>query len=164
MSKKKKAYKFILGKIFTYTNSLLSSNSKYIIAGVEYFFQNIFRISTSFKQLFFSMFNLSTSFVKLFSTGVILKSQVKYFKFFKKSIFNINPLVMTIRFSFVAFFKKLYAIESLNYSKRQFIFFKKLISSIKTELRYMIFKKTWEYTTKPVKRIKRRVVKLLRNL
>jgi hypothetical protein len=27
----------------------------------------------------------------------------------------------------------------------------------------MIFKKTWEYTTKPVKRIKRRVLRLIKN-
>jgi hypothetical protein len=31
-------------------------------------------------------------------------------------------------------------------------------------LRFLIFKKTWTYTTKPVKRIKRRVVKLLKNV
>jgi hypothetical protein len=44
------------------------------------------------------------------------------------------------------------------------LFLKKFMSSIKTDLKYMIFKKTWKYTTKPVKRIKRRVVKLLKNL
>jgi hypothetical protein len=110
------------------------------------------------------MLNLSTSFFKLFSTGVILRNQVKNFKFFKRSIFCINPLVMSIRFSFVPFFSKLYLIECLNYSKKQFLFLNKFISSIKTELKYMIFKKTWEYTTKPVKRIKRRVTKLLKNL
>jgi hypothetical protein len=32
------------------------------------------------------------------------------------------------------------------------------------ELKYMVFKKTWEYTTKPVKRIKRRVLKMIGNL
>ena len=164
MSKKKKLYKILLGKVFFHSNYLISSNSKYILSGIEYFFQNIFRISTSFKQLFFSLFNLPTSFIKLFSTGVILSNQVKHFKFFKKSIFSINPLVMAIRFSFVSFFKKLYAIESLNYSKKQFIFLKKFISSIKTDLKYIILKKTWEYTTKPVKRIKRRVLRLLKNL
>lgn len=71
---------------------------------------------------------------------------------------------MTIRFGFVSFFKKLYMIECLNYSKRQYMFLKKFINSIKTQLKYLVFKKTWEYTTKPVKRIKRRVVKLLKNL
>ena len=164
MSKKKKIYKVVLVKIFQYSNYLISANTKYFFEKAEYFFQNIFRISTSFKQLFFSLLNLATSFTKLFSTGVILKQQIRHFKFFKKSIFNINPLVMTIRFSFVSFFRKLYIIECLNYSKRQFMFFKKLINSLKSEIKYMIFKKTWEYTTKPVKRIKRRVVKLLKNL
>lgn len=150
--------------MFIYTDYLVSSNTLYFINKSSYFFQNIFRITTSFKQLFFSLLNLSTSFTKLFSTGVILKHQVKHFKFFKKSIFNINPLVMTIRFGFVSFFKKLYMIECLNYSKRQYMFLKKFINSIKTQLKYLVFKKTWEYTTKPVKRIKRRVVKLLKNL
>jgi len=164
MSKKKKVYKYILKKVFVYSNYLIAANSKFIIEKAEYFFQNIFRISTTFRQLFFSLFNLTTTFTKLFTTGVILGNQVKHFKFFKKSIFNINPLVMTIRFAFVSFFKKLYAIESLNYSKQQFLFLKKFMSSIKTDLKYMIFKKTWKYTTKPVKRIKRRVVKLLKNL
>lgn len=77
----------------------------------------------------------------MFSTGVILKAQVQNFKFFKRSVFAINPLVMTIRFSFVEFFKKLYLIECLNYTKRQFTFLKKFINSIKTELKYMVFRK-----------------------
>jgi hypothetical protein len=142
LSKKKKIYKILLSRILAYSNFLIASNTKYIFEKIEYFFQNIFRISTSFKQLFFSLFDLPTSFIKLFSTGVILKGQVRHFKFFKKSIFNINPLVMVIRFSFVSFFKKLYAIECLNYSKKQFLFFKKFFNSIKTEIRYMLFKKT----------------------
>lgn len=151
-------------QLFIYSNYLISTNTKYTAHKLEYFFQNIFRISTSFKQLFFSLLNLSTTFTKLFSTGVILKTQVKHFKFFKKSIFSINPLVMTIRFSFIDFFKKLYIVECLNYSKKQFLFFKKFMGSVKTQLKYMIFKKTWAYTTQPVKRVKRRVVKLLKNL
>lgn len=164
MSKKKKFFKIVLAKVFTISDYLVAGNTKYVFGGVEYFFQNIFRLSMSFKQLFFSLFNLTTTFTKLFSTGVILRNQIKFFKFFKKSIANINPLVMIIRFSFVSFFKKLYCIECLNYTKRQFMFLKKLMSSIKTELKYMVFKKAWEYTTKPVKRIKRRVVKLLKNM
>ncbi len=157
-------YKLVLSKVFTNVDYLISAKSKYMVDAREYSFQNIFRISTSFKQLFFSLFNLPTTFCKLFSTGVILRGQVQNFKFFKRSIFSINPLVMTIRFSFVPFFKKLYLIECLNYTKKQFIFLKKFINSIKTELKYMMFRKAWAYTTKPVKRIKRRVLKLLRNL
>lgn len=164
MSKKRKIHKRSLGKVFTYTDYLIASSTKYFINSSEYFFENIFRISTSFKQLFFTLFNLSTTFYKMFSAGVILKTQARQFKFFKKSIFSINPLVMTIRFAFVPFFRKLYLIECLNYSKKQFLFLKKFMNSIKTELKYMVFRKTWEYTTKPVKRIKRRVVKMLQNL
>lgn len=150
--------------MFIYTGYLISVNSKYLVDASEYFFENVFRISMSFKQLFFTLFNLSTTYCKMFSTGVILKAQTHQFKFFKKSIFSINPLVMTVRFGFVSFFKKLYLIECSNYSKKQFLFLKKFMNSIKTELKYMVFRKAWEYTTKPVKRIKRRVVKLLRNL
>jgi len=157
-------YKLTLRRIFTHNDYLIGGNTKYFIGKDSFFFQNIFRITMSFKQLFFSLLNSSTTFTKLFSTGVILKHQVRHFKFFKKSIFNINPLVMTIRYGFVPFFKKLYMIECLNYSKRQYIFLKKFINSVKTELKYLLFKKTWTYTTKPVKRIKRRVVKLLKNL
>ena len=164
MLKKKKSYKLLLKKVFIYVDYYLSKNLKFVENSVEYFFQNIFRVSTSFKQLFFSLLNLNFSFVKLFSTGVILKKQITFFKFFKKSIFNINPLVMVIRYSFVDFFKKMYILECLNYSKKQFIFLKKFFSSVKLELKYMVFKKTWIYTTKPVKRIKRRVLKMLRNL
>lgn len=164
MSKKKKIYKFVLSKIFFLSDYLIGSNTKYLVDGIEYFFQNIFRLSMSCRQLFFSLLNLTTTFTKLFSTGVILKNQVQFFKFFKKSIANINPLVMAIRYAFVPFFKKLYCIECLNYTKRQFMFLQKLLSSIKTEMKYMIFRKTWQFTTKPVKRIKRRVVKLLKNV
>lgn len=164
MSKKKKIYKIILSKVFLVADYLLSGNTTYLAKGVEYAFKNMFRISMSFRQLFFSLFNLTTTFTKLFSTGVILRSQTKVFKFFKKSVTNINPLVMVIRYSFVSFFKKLYCIESVNYTKRQFTFLRKFLASIKTQLKYMIITKTWQFTTKPVKRIKRRVVKLLKNM
>ena len=164
MSKKRRVIKNNLYHIIAHSSYLIESTTRYFLEAKEYFLENIFRISTSYKQLFFSLLNLSTTFFKLFSTGVILKNQVRHFKFFKKSIFNINPLVMTIRFSFVSFFKKMYCIECLNYSKRQFMFFKKFINSIKSEIKFIIFKKTWEYTTKPVKRIKRRVTKLLKNM
>ena len=164
MSKKKKNYRNLLSRILLISDYLISSNSKYIIETTEFFFQNIFRLSTSFKQLFFSLFNLSFEFVKLFSTGVILKKHTNFFKFFKKSIFNINPLVMVIRYSFVDFFKRLYILECLNYSKKQFLFLKKFLNSVNITIKYMLFKKTWEYTTKPVKRIKRRVCKMLQNL
>ncbi len=164
MSKKKKNYKNILSRIFFITDYLIGYNSKYIVETTEFFFQNIFRLSLSFKQLFFSLFNSSFNFVKLFSTGVILKKHINFFKFFKKSIFNINPLVMVIRYSFVDFFKKLYLIECLNYSKKQFLFLNKFLNSVNITIKYMLFKKTWEYTTKPVKRIKRRVRKMLQNL
>ena len=142
MSKKKKNYKNILSRIFFITDYLIGYNSKYIVETTEFFFQNIFRLSLSFKQLFFSLFNSSFNFVKLFSTGVILKKHINFFKFFKKSIFNINPLVMVIRYSFVDFFKKLYLIECLNYSKKQFLFLNKFLNSVNITIKYMLFKKT----------------------
>ena len=70
---------------------------------------------------------------------------------------------MTIRYGFVSFFKHLYMVECLNYSKKQYLFLKKFLNSVKTSLKYLVFKKTWEYTTKPVKRIKRRVLRLIKN-
>ncbi len=127
-------------------------------------FSNVFRITTSYKQLFFTLLNNTYTFIKLFSTGQVFAQKTKLFKFFKKSIYNINPLVFNLRFTYADFFNKLYAIECLNYSKKQYLFFKKLFSSIKTELKFIIFKKTWQYTTQPSKRIKRRVLKLLKNL
>jgi hypothetical protein len=142
MLKKKKIYKSRLKFILYNIGYLFSSNSSFFQKNDIFFYENILRISTSFKQLFFSFLNTSTLFTKLFSTGQILAKQTKTFKFFKKSIFNINPLVLTLRFSYIEFFKKLYLIECLNYSKKQYLFLKKLISSITTSLRFMLFKKT----------------------
>lgn len=164
MSKKKKFYKLRLNYILYNINYLISSNSVFLHKGDFHFYENILRITTSFKQLFFSFLNTSTLFTKLFSTGQILAKQTKHFKFFKKSIFNINPLVLTLRFTYVDFFKKMYLIECLNYSKKQYLFLKKLVSSVSTSLRFLVFKKTWQYTTQPVKRVKRRVLRLLKNL
>jgi hypothetical protein len=164
MSKKKKSYKLLLQKVFIYVEICLFNNLKYFEKNKEYFYQNIFRISTSFRQLFFSLLNLNFNFVKLISAGVILKNYVTSFKFFKKSIFNINPLVIVMRHLFVDFFKRVYFLESLNYSKKQFLFLKKLLNSVQMDVKYMLFKKTWQYSTKPVKRIKRRIVKMLHKL
>jgi hypothetical protein len=152
--------------------SLLLNNANFLItlpyiffsSGLTYLYENIFRVTTSYKQLFFTLLNSTYTFIKLFSTGQVFAQKTKQFKFFKKSMSNINPLVFNLRFSYVDFFKKLYAIECLNYSKKQYLFFKKLFKSIKTEVKFIIFKKTWQYTTQPVKRIKRRVTKLLKNL
>lgn len=164
MSKKKRFQKDELIQVFQVVEYLISNSTKYISRDSEYFFQNIFRVSMSFKQLFFTLTTLSTEFTKLFSTGVILKLQMKFFKFFKKSIHCINPLVMVIRYSFINFFKELYIIECVNYAKKQHLFLKKLLSSLKSQIKFLVFKKAYAYTTKPVKRIKRRVVKLLKNL
>ena len=151
-------------RVLNYVSFLIASKSIFIEKNTTFFYQNIFRITTSYKQLFFSLINHSTEFTKLFSTGQTLKKYTKNLKFFKKSVNNINPLVMHLRYSYVDFFKNMYLIECLNYSKKQYMFLKKLLSSLMTKLRFIIFKKTWQYTTKPVKRIKRRVVKLLKNL
>lgn len=135
-------HKLRLNIIFSGINYLISANSLFSNKGDTYYYQNILRITTSFKQLFFSFLNTNTLFTKLFSTGQILSKQTKNFKFFKKSVHNINPLVLTLRFSYVEFFNNMYLIECLNYSKKQYLFLKKLISSVTTNLRFMLFKKT----------------------
>lgn len=153
-----------MGRIFTNINYFLTLNNHFIFRSSIFFFQNIFRLTTSYKQLFFSLLNLSNSFTKLFSTGQLLAKVLKKFKFFKKSIFNINPVVLNLRYTYVDFFRKVYIMECLNYSKKQYLFFKKFFHAVKASVRFLLFKKTWQYTTKPVKRIKRRVVKMLKNL
>lgn len=163
MLKKKKTLKLQLQNLFITLQPVLMLSSYFSTLKGWALIKNVFRITTSYKQLFFSLLNISTTFTKLYSTGQILINQVRKFKFFKKSPFNVNPLVFTLRFSYVHFFRNLYLIESLNFSKKQYHFFKKLISSIQTKLRFMLVKKTWEYTTKPVKRIKRRVLRLIKN-
>ncbi len=164
MSKKKNLLKKSLKILLRAIYKLIAKSTIYKIGKEKYFFQNIFRITMSFKQLFFSMLNVAMSFVSLFSTGQILPKPLRKFKFFKKSNSNINPLVLTMRFSFVDFFQHLYLIECLNYSKKQYMFLKKLLSSITSNIKFMIFRKTWQYTTQPVKRIKRRVLKMLKNI
>lgn len=163
MTKKKKFQKKNLKNVLNIVNYFFSirlRSNKYN----NFLFMNVFRISTSFKQLVFSLLNTSLKYTKLLTTGQILQYQTKRFKFFKKSNFNINPLVLTMRFSYMSFFKNLYLIESLNYSKKQYLFFKKFISSVTSKIKFILFKKTWQYTTQPVKRIKRRVRKLLKNI
>ena len=163
MLKKKKSFKVKLQYLFSTLQPVLVLGVYFSTLKGWALLKNIFRITTSYKQLFFSLLDTSTKFTKLYSTGQILINQVRKFKFFKKSPFNVNPLVFTLRFSYVHFFRNLYLMESLNYSKKQYQFFKKLINSIQTKLKFILFKKTWEYTTKPVKRIKRRVLRLIKN-
>ena len=155
--------KIQIQRLFTAIYPLLTIGAYFSTLKGWSLIKNVFRITTSFKQLFFSLLDISTNFTKLYSTGQILINQVKKFKFFKKSPFNINPLVFTLRFSYVTFFHRLYLIECLNYSKKQYLFLKKLLNSVQTKLKFMLFKKTWEYTTKPVKRIKRRVLRIIKN-
>lgn len=164
MLKKKLLYKKSLKFLFSNIENFLVKKYTYKNKSLDILYSNIFRISTSFKQLFFSFLNLTTSYMRLLSTGVLVKQHVKSFKFFKKSIFVINPLVMIIKYSFINFFKKLYFLECLNYSKKQFLFLKKFLNSVKLSIKFLIFKKTWIFTSKPVKRIKRRITKLLKNV
>ena len=59
---------------------------------------------------------------------------------------------------------KLYLIESRNFTKKHKIFLNKFLTNTFIQTKFILFSKVWVYVTKPVKRIKRRVLRLLKNI
>lgn len=124
---------------------------------------NYFSIKQN-KQFFFSFSNMKLNPLKTTSTGVILANYIQKFKFFKKSFYNINPLVFRLMAKYSYFFMRIYLLENLNYTKYSFLLLKKLIFNKITNIKFLIFSKTWRYVTNPKKRVKRRVLRIVKKL
>ena len=127
-----------------------------------YKFSNILALTTPKRQMYFHFFNKQLSFNKIFSVGVFLKKYLKCFKFFKKSINNINPLMLLFKYQYLKELSFLFLLRILNYSKKHQIFLKKFFLAVKTSIKYLIFKKSWNHINRPKKRIKKRVYKLIK--
>lgn len=123
-----------------------------------------FKLTHKIRQFNFSITNMILSFTKIISTGTLLKDFLQNFKFFKRSISNTNPLIFRLKTKFLKIFNNIYIYESLNFSKKHYLFFKKILEDLSVYIKYFLVSKTWKYSKKPVKRIKRRVLKLVKLL
>lgn len=164
MSKKNKLYKknflltcrFPLKIIYQIYTSALKAG--------DYICANMFNISHKKKQFFFSFFSLSLHAVYTMSVGVILSQYSKKFKFFKKSRHNLNPLIFRLLLKYRFFFSNIYLLENRNYTRKSFLFLSKLYQNKFVFVNYVLYSKSWNFSIKPVKRVKRRTLRLVRGV
>jgi hypothetical protein len=144
-----------LSKVFYYASMFL----EYKIDSIPFLFQKILYIFSPTRQMYFYFHNMDLTFNKLFSTGVFFKKHLKCLKFFKKSINNINPLLLLFKYKFAENLDFLYYLKIKNFFKKHYIFLKKFFLYVRTKVHLLILTKSWNFTTKPKKRIKKKTYK-----
>ena len=141
MVKKKHISRYLLNFLLNYVTSCVFSLLFTYRDKTSILDKYFFRLTHRTRQFVFSMNNLILTFIKVLSTGSILYDFLKKFKFFKRSIFNFNPLIFRLKTKYSKVFNNVYICESLNYSKKHYIFLKKLISDPIVIIKYFIVNK-----------------------
>lgn len=154
---KRRQFNFIrvLAHIYIHASAFLEYNS----GGVFYLFQKMLSIFSPKRQMYFYFHNVDLTFNNLFSTGVFFKKQLRCFKFFKKSITNINPLLLLFKYKFAMSLDFLYYLKVRNFSKKHHTFLRKFFMYIRSQVRFLLLTKSWNFTTKPKKRAKKKTYK-----
>lgn len=164
MLKKKQIKKFIFNTILNYITTKIINNLYTFKIKTPLIDKYSFNLTNKIRQFNFSFNNLNLIFFKTISTGVVLREFIKKFKFFKKSMFNLNPLIFRLKLKYTLIFTNIYIWFSLNFSKKHYIFIKKFLEDPIVNVKYFLFTKTWKFSKKPIKRIKRRVLRLIKQL
>lgn len=164
MSKKNKLYRKKFFLTCRYPLKIICQIYTSILKAGDHVCTNIFGISHKKKQFFFSFFGLSLHAVCTMSVGVILSQYSKKFKFFKKSRYNLNPLIFRLLLKYRSFFSNIHLLESRNYTKKSFLFLLKLYQNKFVFINYVLHSKSWNFSIKPVKRVKRRTLRLVRGI
>lgn len=164
MLKKKQIKKFIFNLILNYVITKIFYKLYTYKDKTSLIDKYNFNLTNKLRQFNFSFNNLNLTFFKTLSTGFILKEFVKKFKFFKKSLFNFNPLIFRLKLKFSLILSNIYLWFSLNFSKKHYMFIKKILEDPIITVRYFLCSKTWKFSKKPVKRVKRRVLRLIKQV
>lgn len=155
LKRKKFFFIRIIANIYIYTSLSLD----YKKSNDFFSFDTILSIFSPKRQMYFNFFNVSLTFNHLFSSGVFLKNNYRCFKFFKKSQISFNPLLLMFKYKYFDDLDFLFCLSIRNFLKKHYIFLKKFFLYIRTEVKYLLLTKSWNFTTKPKKRIKKKTIK-----
>lgn len=124
-------------------------------------YNTMLSIFTPKKQMYFYFHNRALTFNKIFSVGVFFSQYIKFFKFFKKSLTHLNPLLLLFKYRFLMELENMFIMYIKNFCKKHYIFLKKFFHYIKTKIRFLVLTRSWNYIGRPRKRIKKKTYKLV---
>lgn len=113
------------------------------------------------RQHYFTFSDTLSSKSLNFSAGYILKLLGYKMKYFKRSYTSSATIVLFFRHYYLKLFKNIYIYRFKNFSYRQMYYFKKLNSSLKLNIYYLLHRKSYIPRFFPPRRIKRRILRLL---
>lgn len=136
-------------------------NNNLLIKKYQLYTSNFF-LTLPKRQQFFTIFNLTTLRQLNISAGRFLASFGRKAKFFKRNPKNITSIVLQLKKTYIHILKYIYFFYIKNYTKRQFLFFQKFLSLLQPTVEYFIHRQSFIPRFLPKKRIKRRVLRLLK--
>lgn len=124
-------------------------------------YDSFFFLTLPKRQQFFTIFNLKTKTQLNLSAGRFLAFFGKRAKFFKRNPKNIAGIVMQLKKSYSYLLKYIYLFYIKNCNKRQYLFFEKFVALIKPNIFFLVHKQSYIPRFLPVRRIKRKVLKII---
>jgi hypothetical protein len=120
-----------------------------------------FAVTLPKRQQFFTLSNLNQGKIFGFSAGRQLALFGRKAKFFKRSAKNIAPVVLQLKSTYDALFRKIYLFFIKNYGRRQMLFFKKFNGLVKPGILYLVHKQSYIPRFSPVGRLKRKILRIV---
>lgn len=159
--------KLLLKKKFKklYFKNLINFYKKYLLE--NYFFNNIklykstIQISLPKRQHYTTV--LLDAYKRVYSTGLILSISNIKLKYYKRSHRSNTGHILFLQNTYLTAIKHLYLYYVLNFNFRQWIFFNKFLTLVNPNILILQHKKSYNTCYRPVKRLKRRVLKVLLN-
>jgi hypothetical protein len=120
-----------------------------------------FAVTLPKRQQFFTLADFRQDRVFGFSAGRQLALFGRKAKFFKRSAKNIAPVVLQLKSTYEALFRKIYLFFIKNYGRRQMLFFKKFNSLVKPGILYLVHKQSYIPRFSPIGRVKRKILRII---
>lgn len=115
--------------------------------------RRFFQLSFHKRQQYFTLGMLSKKKIVTLSTGQLIKPWVKGIKYYKKDRKNIGLTVAAIKYRF--YINNIGFLFCKNYNYRHYLWLKKYIKVTNPHFSYILFTKSWPYSPKSRRRIKR---------
>lgn len=119
--------------------------------------RRFFQLSLHKRQQYFSISSLINKKIITLSTGQIIKPWVRVIKYYKKDRQNIGLILAAYKHRFII--NNIGLLFCKNYNYRQYLWLKKYNSIVNPHISYIIFTRSWPYSPKGIRRIKKNYYK-----
>ncbi len=116
------------------------------------------------KQQHFSYQDILTTESYTYSTGKLLPKSLLKLKYLKRSLKSISLIIQLFKKYKLIEITNIYCLFIKNFNKHNYIWLKKYYDLLLPKIKFLIFKKSFAFTPKGTKRIKRTIYKSLLKL